>query len=64
MFLVRRLVLACMKWNILIRSEHVPGKQNDLADMLSRLQIAQFRQKAHWVDSDPTIVPSQLLKHR
>lgn len=64
MFLVRRLVLACMKWNILIRSEHVQGKQNDLADMLSRLQIAQLRQKAHWVDSDPTIVPSQLLKHR
>ncbi len=36
MHLVRRLVLACMKFNILIKSVHVPGKLNVLPDLLSR----------------------------
>lgn len=43
MSLVRRLVLACLEYNILFRAEHVPGKQNILPDLLSRLQVQKFR---------------------
>lgn len=63
MFLVRRLVLACMKHNILVRSEHLSGKRNTLADMLSRLQIEDFRRNAPFADKVATHVPSALLEH-
>lgn len=53
-YLVRRLVLDCMKFNILIRSQHVPRRLIDLADMLSRLQITQFRKKpTGWTQTKP-----------
>lgn len=63
MYLVRRLIIACMKHNILIRAEHVPGKHNNLADMLSRFQIEDFRQNAPFADTVATQVPSALLQH-
>jgi ribonuclease HI len=63
MGLVRRLVIACMKHNILVRSEHVPGKENNLADMLSRFQIEDFRQNAPWADTLATHVPKALLDY-
>ncbi|XP_062618317.1 uncharacterized protein LOC134279921 [Saccostrea cucullata] len=37
MHLVRRLVLACLRFNILFKAEHIPGKLNILPDLLSRL---------------------------
>lgn len=37
MYLVRRLVLACLRHNILFQAEHIPGKINTLPDLLSRL---------------------------
>jgi hypothetical protein len=43
MIFVRRLVLACLKFNILFRAKHVPGAKNTLADALSRLQVSKFR---------------------
>ena len=43
MIFVRRLVLACLKYNILFRACHVPGVKNVLADSLSRLQVAKQR---------------------
>jgi hypothetical protein len=36
MLLVRRLVLATMKFNILVRAVHIPGKYNIFPDLLSR----------------------------
>ncbi|XP_045188169.2 uncharacterized protein LOC123546048 [Mercenaria mercenaria] len=63
MYLVRSMVLACMKHNILVRSEHVPGKQNTLADMLSRLQIEEFLRNAPYADRVATRIPEALLKH-
>ena len=44
MVFVRRLVLACLKFNILFRARHVPGVKNILADSLSRLQVSKFKQ--------------------
>lgn len=61
MVLVRRFVLACMKYNILTRAEHVIGKDNLLPDLLSRLQVEQFRQRAPDMDEKATSVAPKLL---
>lgn len=41
MKLVRRLVVAAMKNNILFKAKHIPGKQNVLADYLSRFKFQE-----------------------
>ena len=62
MIFVRRLVLACLKYNILFCARHVPGVKNVLADSLSRLQVAKFKQLAPvGVQPSPTVIPAQLL---
>ena len=61
MVLVRRLVLTCMRLNLLVRSIHILGVQNLLPDLLSRSQIAEFRALAKDMDPEPTDVPLQLL---
>lgn len=40
MKLVRRLVLATLKWNIYFRAKHIPGKHNTTADRLSRFPVS------------------------
>ena len=57
MVLVRRFVIACMRQNILIHAEHIPGIYNVLPDLLSRLQIDKFRELAPNVDPEPTTLP-------
>ena len=62
MVFVRRLVLACLNFNILFRARHVPGVKNVLADSLSRLQVSKFRQLAPvGVQASPTATPIPLL---
>ena len=39
---IRKLVLTALKFNILVKAIHIPGKTNKLSDALSRLQVAQF----------------------
>ena len=39
---VRNLFLFLAKHNINLRLSHVPGKANELADALSRLQVRRF----------------------
>ena len=64
MVFVRRLVLACLNFNIVFRARHVPGVKNVLADSLSRLQVSRFRQLAPvGVQSTPTTIPIPLLPH-
>jgi hypothetical protein len=59
---VCRLVLACLKFNILFRAKHVPGVENHLADSLSRLQVTSFTQAAPvGTHPSPTIIPETLL---
>ena len=61
MVLVRRLVLNCLKYNILFKSKHIPGILNRECDLLSRLQVDKFKLLAPHADVQPTPVPSSLL---
>ena len=61
MGLVPRLVLACMKYNILFKAEQILGKYNVLLDLLSRLQVERFHLLAPHMDSDQTFIPEHLL---
>ena len=52
MKLVRRLVVAAIRHNIMFHSKHVPGKTNYVADNLSRFQLQEAKQWAPWLDRD------------
>ena len=62
MHLVRRLVLACLRFNILFKAEHIPGKLNILPDLLSRLQVEKFRALAPHMDQYPESIPVKYLQ--
>ena len=57
MVLVRRLVLCCLKHNLVLTAEHIAGKDNTIADALSRLQMVRFRELSPQADQDPTPIP-------
>ena len=61
MQLLRRLVISSLKFNIMFKAEHIPGKQNVIADHLSRLKFQEARQAAPWLSPHPTSVPQQLI---
>lgn len=61
MLLVRDLVLISLKHNILFRARHIAGVNNSCADLLSRLQVKQFKQIFPKADKMPTQVPDNLL---
>jgi len=61
MVLIRHLVLRCLQNNILFRSKHVLGVLNRESDLLSRLQVEQFRQLVPEADEWPAEVPNHLL---
>ena len=42
MAVIRQIVTLCLRHNILLRAEHIPGVQNDLADAISRFQDERF----------------------
>ena len=60
MGLIRRLVTLCLKWNIWFRAKYVPGVNNEIADSLSRFQMARFRRLAPNADLMGTPLPDQL----
>ena len=43
MVLVRRLVLNCLKYNILFKSKHIPGILNRECDLLSCLEVDKIQ---------------------
>jgi len=64
-FFVRKMVLICLKYNILFKAKHIPGIHNHLADSLSRLQIQKFLQMAPAsIDQSPTDIPHHLLPQK
>jgi hypothetical protein len=64
MILVRDLVLTSLRHNILFRAYHVPGVDNTRADLISRLQIVEFRKAFPDADPEPTHVPETLLPQK
>jgi hypothetical protein len=64
MVLVRQLVLICLKYNIYVKSQHIPGKQNVISDLLSRLQVQKAKEQAPYLQELPTPVPQQWALHR
>ncbi len=61
MSLVRKLVLCCMKFNILIQARHIPGLYNITADKLSRFQVKEARRATPILDRHPVQLPPSLL---
>jgi hypothetical protein len=64
MILVRRLVIALLRHNVIFKATHIPGKANVVADLISRFQLQAARDVAPWLDANPTPVPVSLLHLR
>ena len=60
MRLIRRLVLAALKFNVYVKAKHIPGKTNVIADKLSRFQEISARQMAPWLLPHPVELPSAI----
>jgi hypothetical protein len=60
MNIVRKLVLTCLQFNILIHAKHIPSKLNTIADCLSRSQWGKFRVVAPDADPWPTPLPHNI----
>ncbi|VDI70685.1 Hypothetical predicted protein [Mytilus galloprovincialis] len=58
MFLIRRLVLHCLRNNVNFKAKHIYGSKNVLADALSRQQVQKFHRLAPWADTVPKSVPN------
>ena len=57
MGMVRRLVIQCLKFNILFKAKHVCGTDNNIADALSRFQMERFRALAPLADAGMSPLP-------
>lgn len=57
MYLIRRLVLVALNYNILFSSQHIQGKLNIASDALSRLQIDKFLQLVPEAEQIPASIP-------
>ena len=55
--LLRIFVMLCMEYSILIRAHHIPGKENTLCDLLSRLQVSEFLSLAEYANREPVEIP-------
>ena len=62
MALVRKLVLVCLEFNILLKAEHIQGVQNTIADSLSRCNFQKFRHLCPDADPQPAAIPPHLWK--
>jgi hypothetical protein len=62
MKLMRRLMVASLRYNIHFHAEHIPGLLNTSADLLSRLQIQQFREHYPDAEQKPIAIPLELLR--
>ena len=62
MRLVRFFVLQCLKLNIAFYAKHIAGKENNIADALSRFQMERFWQAAPVAETVSTPIPDFLWK--
>ena len=62
MNLVRHLFFFIAQHNINLLLRHIPGRENNFADLLSRLQVAKFMSLCPDADTEPANVPEEALK--
>ena len=60
MRIVRPLVLLLIKYNIMLRSKHVPGMDNTLCDQISRFQVTDPFLANHGMKPEPEVIPAHL----
>lgn len=60
MDLVRHLTLLTLKYNFYLKVSHIEGKRNEIADSLSRFQMARFHTLAPHADPCPCPIPKEL----
>lgn len=61
MKLMRRLMIVSLSHIVRFIAEHIPGKSNNAADLLSRLQVDEFKVQCPFMDNEPTKVPQELF---
>ena len=59
MSLIRTMTVTLMQCNVVLRAKHVPGKQNVVADSLSRFQDTPLLK--YGLDRVPSAIPMHLL---
>lgn len=62
MQLMRRLMILSLQHNIHFHAKHIQGISNTAADLLSRLQVKEFKARFPHMDSEPTPVPLTLVR--
>ena len=62
MNLVRHLTLLTLKYNFYLKTKHIEGKKNEIADSLSRFQMDRFRLLAPHAEQTPCPIPLVLLE--
>ena len=60
MTLIRNIIMTSSLNNYTLLFQHIPGVKNDLADALSRLDIARFKQLAPESDPQPTSISKNI----
>ena len=58
--MLRLIMQSAMEHNFVLKSSHIPGKDNIIGDALSRFQFERFRLAAPEADEDMTVVPAWL----
>ena len=59
--MIRQMMITSLFHDIEFSSKHIPGRHNDLSDMLSRLQTSQALALAPWLQKDPAQVPADWM---
>ena len=62
MRLMRRLMILSLTFNTHFSAEHIQGMTNVAADLLSRLQVSEFRAKLPHMSKEQTAVSPSFLK--
>ena len=60
MNLLRKMILIMLSFNIIFKSEDIPGKSNKLCDALSRGQVTDSLLRQHNMVNAPLVVPDWL----
>ena len=61
MQLLRELFLYSARFGFKVSAKHVPGKENGIADALSRFNMQVFLQLAPQAQRTPVVIPPELL---